>query len=180
MKQWAPSWLPLTRRLEVGRFDSVRMDSTRAFLTTLRKMYNNLAEKAVKDREVLVTKLSQEGLDSAKIEAMRLRYTNERVEDWVRGVTRQPRAVEWDGRIYVTYGPIFNDERRPTNMFDFRADFFVPNKHFLGYYFDTLYFNIAAIWFLTLVLFITLYFDLLKKLVSSLENRRKYRRKNIT
>lgn len=180
MQQWAPAWLPLSRRYEVGKFDSIRLDSTRMFLTTLRKMYNNLSEKAVKDRMALVEQLNKEGLDSAAIERMRLRYTNDAVEIWVKGIKRIERRVEWDGRIYITYGPIYNYERRPTNLFDFRADFFVPNKHFLGYYFDTLYFNIAAIWVMTIVLFITLYFDLLKKLVTSLENRRKYRRKNVT
>jgi len=180
MSVWAPDWLGLTRKYEVGKFDSVALDSTRKFLATLKNMYHRLSDKATKDKNALVQSLIEQGIDSAQQETMRLRYTNEAVGDLVRGRERMPREVEFEERIYVRYGPIYNDERRPANLFDFRADFLVPVKHFFGRYYDTLYFNITVIWIMTITLFIALYFDLLKKFVSALENRRKYRRRNAT
>jgi hypothetical protein len=45
----------------------------------------------------------------------------------------------------------------------------------MGYYFDTLYFNIAVIWSMTVFLFVTLYLDGLKRLIKRLEGSRRYR-----
>ncbi|MFM8833406.1 MAG: hypothetical protein ACKOEV_07240, partial [Cytophagales bacterium] len=69
------------------------------------------------------------------------------------------------------------EDHRPNHQLDFRENFYVPQKHFWGKKFDTLYFNIAVIWLMTVVLFVTLYFDLLKKLVHALEMRRRYGRR---
>ncbi|NOS90813.1 MAG: hypothetical protein HOP30_02720, partial [Cyclobacteriaceae bacterium] len=61
--------------------------------------------------------------------------------------------------------------------FDFRENFYVPQKHFMGRKFDTLYFNIAIIWLMTIILYVTLYLEVLKKLVHALAMRRKYNKK---
>jgi ABC transport system ATP-binding/permease protein len=53
-----------------------------------------------------------------------------------------------------------------------------PTKYFAGKEFYTLYFNIAVIWFMTGLFFVTLYFDLLKRLIKRLETSRKYRVKD--
>jgi hypothetical protein len=73
--------------------------------------------------------------------------------------------------------PIYSEDPRPAGKLDFRAAFYSPEKPFMGKKFDTLYFNICVIWTMTLVLFIALYFEALKKLVNSVEMWRKYSRK---
>ncbi len=40
-----------------------------------------------------------------------------------------------------------------------RSHFFAPRKYFLGKYYDTFSFNMAFIWFLTIVLYLVLYYD---------------------
>ncbi|MEQ8426020.1 MAG: hypothetical protein RIA63_14975, partial [Cyclobacteriaceae bacterium] len=67
---------------------------------------------------------------------------------------------------------------RPKNRFDFSANFYSPSKHFWGRHYDTLYFNIAVIWVMSFILYVTLYFDLLKRGVQSIENRIKYRKRD--
>ena len=88
------------------------------------------------------------------------------------------RIVEWKGRLVQKFYPIYFEDHRPVNLFDFRAIFYAPTKQILGKQFDTFYFNVSVIWLMTFIFFITLYSDLLKKLVHGLETRRKYRKKN--
>ena len=104
-------------------------------------------------------------------------YVNEAVSNIVKNVSSTDRIVEYEGKLIQKIFPIYMDEHRPLHMFDFSANLYQPTKHFAGLYYDTLYFNIAVIWSMTVFLFITLYFDLLRKFVRLLEGNRKYRRK---
>jgi hypothetical protein len=66
-------------------------------------------------------------------------------------------------------------DHKPAHFFDFSANLYQPTKYFAGRDFFTLYFNVAVIWAMTIGLFITLYFDVLKRLIKRLERSRKYR-----
>ena len=107
----------------------------------------------------------------------RARYTNKAVSDAVRNTTSPDRILEYDGRLVQRIYPIYEDDHDPTDLLDFSADLFQPTKHFAGFTFDTLYFNLSVIWAMTIILYITLYFDVLKRGIQKLELHRKYRRK---
>ena len=109
---------------------------------------------------------------------MKNRYVNEAVSNMVKNISSTERIIEYEGKLIQKIFPIYMDEHRPLHLFDFSATLYQPDKHFLGRFFDTLYFNIAVIWSMTFVLFVALYFDLLKKVVHLLEGNRKYRRKD--
>jgi hypothetical protein len=66
--------------------------------------------------------------------------------------------------------PIYNLPPLNTHPLNYRSQFFAPSKHFLGSYYDTYYFNIMAVWFMTFVLYLSLYYDLLNRLVRLLGN----------
>jgi ABC-type multidrug transport system ATPase subunit len=170
----------LMSKLVVGKFDSIALDSTRKLVEHLEKVYNGFASKSQRKYDSLHAFFTRTDGDLNRLEDMRLRYTNSAVIDLVKARIEFPKVVPYGGRLHQRYTPIYFEDHRPSNLFDFRANFYVPTKHFLGQYYDTFYFNIAAIWLMTLILFITLYFDLLKKGVQAMETRRKYRRKNIT
>jgi ABC transport system ATP-binding/permease protein len=55
---------------------------------------------------------------------------------------------------------------QPDGILDFRTHFYSPQKHFAGSYFDTLYFNIVIIWLMSITLIFTLYFDVMRKIVT--------------
>lgn len=74
--------------------------------------------------------------------------------------------VEDGGWLIQRIDPIYNDPRRPGTLVDYRTHFLAPNKHFAGYLFNTYYYNVIVIWLLTLLLYITLYFDFFKALGS--------------
>jgi uncharacterized membrane protein len=64
--------------------------------------------------------------------------------------------------------PVYMDPV-PEYKYNFRSHFFAPRKHFAGRYYDTFWFNMVIIWILILVLYIMLYFDLLKKVIGRKE-----------
>jgi len=48
-----------------------------------------------------------------------------------------------------------------------RAHFFAPRKKLFGRYYDTFWVNLLVIWMMSLVLVITLYYNLFKKFIDS-------------
>ncbi len=64
----------------------------------------------------------------------------------------------------------------PRNGIDFRTHFFAPVKYFGGKFHETLWFNIAMVWLLTISLYIVLYYDLLAKTIN-FSNSLKYKKK---
>jgi hypothetical protein len=58
----------------------------------------------------------------------------------------------------------------PSSKFSFRTQFFAPQKHFAGIFFETIWFNIAVVWIFTVMLYVVLYLDLLKKLLNALSD----------
>ncbi len=171
---------PEVDHLITGKFDSVVYKQTKDFLSVLRRYYGIRSSNAKKEREELVASLTDTPEKLKKFEEMHLKYENSSVISMVENSNEINRIVEWEGRFIQRFYPIYFEDHRPRNRFDFQANFFVPTKYFLGRVFDTFYFNLCVIWAMTILLYLTLYFDLLKKGVHALEMWRKYRKKNIT
>ena len=105
----------------------------------------------------------------------RMTLTNKAVEETVKNQNSPSRIVEFKGAFIQKFYPIYILEHKPSHFFDFSANMYQPTKHFAGRDFYTLYFNIAVIWCMTGIFFVTLYFDVLKRLIKRLERSRKYR-----
>jgi hypothetical protein len=166
--------------LQTGKFDSTVYVKTKEFLSVLRKYYAIRANNAKKDRETLIASMTDTPEKKKLFSAMKLRYENESVTNMVENSNELNRIVEWRGRLIQKFYPIYFEDHRPRNRFDFQANFYVPTKYFVGEIYDTFYFNLSVIWIMAVVLYLTLYFDLLKRGVHALENWRKYgKRKKI-
>ncbi len=169
--------LPDVDRLTPGKFDSAVYRNVQKFLVTLRQYYGIRNAKASDEKEKLMMEMTKTPEQKAAFEQMRLKYQNESVIRLVENSTDPVRIVEWKGELVQKIYPIFFEDHRPAHYFDFRENFYVPQKHFMGRKFDTLYFNITVIWLMTIILYVTLYFEVLKKLVHALAMRRKYKQK---
>lgn len=89
-------------------------------------------------------------------------YFNESISSVVRKEFEKNKLVRQDNELVQMVDPIYQMPE-PDNFFDFRTHFFAPVKYFAGHFFETLWFNIAMVWILTIILYVVLYFDLLKK-----------------
>jgi hypothetical protein len=134
--------------------------------------------RAAATKEKLIDSLTATPQLRSAYEAQKEQYVNGAVTDAVKNTASAERIVEYDGNLIQKIYPIYRDDHRPVNALDFSANLYQPTKQFAGINFNTLFFNIAVIWSMTAVLFITLYFDALKRLIKVLEGNRKYKRRD--
>ena len=93
------------------------------------------------------------------------KYHNEAVADQVKKVLEKDRILEYKNELVQQIDPIYKDPVA-SGRFSFRSHFFAPRKHFMSKMYDTYWFNMVIIWLLSAFFYITLYFELLKKLLS--------------
>ena len=96
------------------------------------------------------------------------RFYNESLADLVKNVSEKERIIEYQGRLYQQINPIFVDPR-PDGPLDYRAHFFAPQKNLFGSMVSTFFFNNLIIWLMAVVLYATLYFEWLRKVIISFE-----------
>lgn len=86
-------------------------------------------------------------------------YQNESLMDLVTNKNELNQIIRFEGELIQKVDPIYKDAT------SFRAHFFAPTKMILGSSIDTFWLNIVVIMGMSISLFITLYFDLLKRLI---------------
>jgi ABC-type multidrug transport system ATPase subunit len=150
--------------LSPARFDTATYRIVGEHLTNLKRFYGNRFNRAENLKERLIGTMtgSAEGEDS--FELMKEAYQNETIAAMVKNLEEQHRIIEKDGRLIQKIYPIYKDPE-PEHMIDFDAQFYMPAKHFLNRNIDTLFFNAGVIWSMTLFMYLTLYFDVLRKLL---------------
>jgi ABC-type multidrug transport system ATPase subunit len=162
-------------RLKPGTFDSLEYRKAVNFLSVLERMYRQRIAAATARRDTVLKRLAGTPDLQQRFNKARMTYLNEKVREMTENLLTPTRIVQWRGELVQKIYPIFNHEQRPSHLLDFRAEFYSPLKHFVGLYFDTLYFNLLVIWVMTLFLYVALYYAWLEKAVRALANWRKYR-----
>lgn len=92
-------------------------------------------------------------------------YYNESVADYVKKVLEKKRILEYNHQLVQQIDPIYKDPV-VSNKFSIRSHFFAPRKHFMGKMYDTYWFNMVFIWLLSAFCYITLYFNILSRLMN--------------
>jgi hypothetical protein len=87
----------------------------------------------------------------------------------VKNTNDHKRLIELDNEYIQKMNPIYLDPYMTKNILDTRAHLFAPRKHFGGFYIDTEYFNSIILWFMTISLWVFLYFDVFKRILSNTE-----------
>lgn len=75
------------------------------------------------------------------------------------------KILEYKNSLIQNYDPVYLDPEKRGPL-AFRTHFFAPVKYFLGRMFDTFDFNISLIILSTIILYLTLYYEVLGKMVS--------------
>jgi len=160
---------PEVALLRPESLDSTLYKKTKTFLQKLRQFYVNEGSKAstAKEKKVQEMKDLYGGQDA--FDDFRRANQNEAISGLVKNLDEPMRIIESNGRLVQKVYPIYKDPD-PTHFIDFDAQFYLPAKHFLRTSVDTLYFNIGVIWLMSAILYITLYFDVLRWLLRKMEN----------
>jgi hypothetical protein len=140
----------------------------------MKEYYSIRIKNASLEKERIIAELTNTPEKLSVFNDIKMRSQNAEVNNLVENRSTLTRIIEWKGKLVQKIYPIYFDDHRPKNPLDFTANFYNPTKHFLGSTFDTLVFNIAVIWIFSILLYIALYFQVLKRIVHSFELRRRY------
>jgi hypothetical protein len=169
--------IDLNKALAPKTFNAQVGNEILAYLDKLYKKYLDQYNLAVQKKDKLI--YGYENTFNYDLGTMKDSYYNESLADLVRNISVKDRVIEFQGRLMQIIDPVFNEPKNPKNLLDYRTHFFAPKKHFFGVYFDTYWFNISVIWFMTMLLYIALYFEWLKKLIASIERvSKKFKKKD--
>jgi len=150
---WKPSLNEANFNTEVEQTAEDYLDSLASHFRSLRKNW-----MAVKD--TVEAKIENEELID------RARYVNKRLRELILDETPSKKIIETSDKIIQKYHPGYMD---PVSKFG-RAHFYAPYKRIGHIKIDTFWFNVLVLWMVTLVFYITLYFNVLQKIVTYIEN----------
>jgi ABC transport system ATP-binding/permease protein len=140
------------------------MKEVRDYLELVRDFYMNISKQAVsaKDRKIE----AEEEIDKENFIKLKKDFTNESLEDFVRNQNEKEKIIRYKNQLYQNYDQIYLDPEHKL----VKAHFYAPRKQVFGIFVNTLAVNVGVIWFMTIVLYIILYFKLLKRTLDFIEN----------
>lgn len=138
-----------------------------AYLDRYREHYRNAFNAVVRKKEDKI-RFFEKNSEDYDLNTYKNLYFNESLSDLVTNATETDRLVEWNGQLVRQVNAVYADPVKTGNPLNYRAHFFAPVKFFMGNYIDTFWFNLAVIWLMSLVLYVTLYFEVFKKLINGL------------
>ncbi|MBN2892571.1 MAG: ATP-binding cassette domain-containing protein [Bacteroidales bacterium] len=160
--------------LTLRDFDEDIYDETIFYLEELKAYYGTINFQ--KDSEKEAIKIAWASKHPGVYIMMRNKYENEHLKDIVTNTYEKYKILRYKDKLVRQAEPIFQDPD-DTNFIGFRSHFYAPRKYFMGRYYDTFWFNMFVIWFMTLMLYPPLYFEHFKKGLAGIEKLFKFIRK---
>jgi ABC-type multidrug transport system ATPase subunit len=163
--------------LSHGKFDTTSINALNNYFNNLRVYYNERYKAAINLKDSKITKL-QEG-ENGKERFLRLKreYSNDRLSDFVRNSDEINIVKEFEGQLFQKIDPIFQDSHSKF----IKAHFYAPRKSIFGKQFNTIWVNITVIGFISILMFIFLYYRVLAKsldFINVIKQARKTQKKN--
>lgn len=138
------------------------------FFTTInqiKKAYNEEANSYKFKRENKIRAMNAQLMNKGKnITDLKNLHQNESLEDIVKNINATHRITKSDIGLFQVIDPVFHIDIKKNN-FNYRNHFFAPKKYIFGQAFDTFQFNITVLWLMIFLLYLSLYFDVFKKII---------------
>ena len=137
---------------------------TKEYLKSLKKYYRELYNTSdrLQDQEKL--KLTKTPELREQFIKLKNDYSNVDLERFLRNKNNffSSKIIEYNGQFYQKVDPIFKDPEHPF----IKAHFFSPAKNIFNKPFDTFYVNLIVIWVFNILLFISLNYRLLPRIIN--------------
>jgi ABC-type multidrug transport system ATPase subunit len=156
---------PALTRLTPESVNADVIKQTRDFMKVLNKIYMRIYNNANDNKDDLIRELQKTASDKDNFLELKRRYHNEKLTEFVENNNELDKIIEYKGKLYQKMDPIYLD---PEPGF-VKAHFYAPRKMVFGNYYSTFAVNAIIIWCFTLMLYLILYFRLLKRFLDLLE-----------
>ncbi|GAB4487273.1 MAG: ATP-binding cassette domain-containing protein [Raineya sp.] len=158
-------------QLTYNQFDASLYHEAKAHLQKLKKYYIDEYNDNERQKDKIVGELTKTPEGRAAYLQLKAKFHNEAIEKLVTAKETPERIITTEQHLVQKVYPIFK-KPEPSGFLDFRTHFFAPKKRFAGRLYDTVYFNVAIIWLMSLFLYFTLYFKSLRNLIEFAANLR--------
>ena len=138
----------------------------RIYFGQLRSLYIKQFKTASKNKDEYIQR--QQSTPELKEQYLDLkrRYHNDALADFVTNNRETERVIEYNNHLYQKASPIYLD---PRSKF-LRAHFYAPRKRLGNYYIETYWLNLAVIWGMSILLYVLLYYGVLRRILNSSES----------
>ncbi len=155
-------------KVNVENYGPEVITSIKKYLEKLKQYYINVENTARSKYDETALKMQKTDEERKAFVKLREDYENVALANMVKNANdiSGEKSLEKDGKLIQQSDPVFLD---PTDRLG-RAHFFAPRKNLFGNLIPTFWFNIGVIWMMSLVLMVTLYFDVFKKVLDFFGN----------
>ena len=165
------SSFPFATKFSVSSFSYDVASGTGLYLDSLSRTFSGIMSGITQMRdskyEEMVRELGEDGAFSFK-----QKFYNENLADLVLNKSFDTKVLETKTKLIRKKDPIFMEPESRIG----RSHFYSPVKNLFGWEIDTLWFNFFVLWMMSLVLYLTLLTDLLRKTLTYFETIRFTRR----
>jgi len=152
-----------TNSLFVRQFSPESSTMVYDFLDELKSKYVLIYNIVNKKQNELIKEMEQEMGKDEYIELFRGNY-NDFLANLLKKSTNQNKILRGEEELIQIIDPVFLEPEK-TGFASLRAHFYAPFKYLFGYQVDTLLFNLGIIWLFSIGFYITLYYDILGRLL---------------
>lgn len=135
------------------------------YFATLNKYFIKKYNAANNERDNLIAGFQKTPEQKEKFIMLKKENYNENLADFVTNSNSLDRIIEYENHLYQKIDPIFQD----TEHKFLKAHFYAPRKMFFGKYYDTFWVNIIVIWVMSIMLYLTLHFKVLPRVLNLYE-----------
>lgn len=149
--------------LKNNRLDSLAMKKIQLYFDALKRHFNARLRSLKESRDSLVRSLTESRRDSERYIKLKADYFNKGLASFI--LNDDPglkKSIDRQRKIIRKYEPGY---MMPTSKAG-RAHFCSPFKVVGNIRFNTFWFNLAVIWIVSLIMYVMLYFSILKKIVT--------------
>lgn len=138
------------------------------YLEKLKNYYINVENTARAKYDEMALKMQRSDEERKAFVKLKEDYENVSLSNMVKNANdiSGEKCLEKDGKLIQQSDPVFLD---PNDHFG-RAHFFAPRKNLFGNLIPTFWFNIGVIWVMSIILMVTLYFEIFKKVLDFFGN----------
>jgi hypothetical protein len=155
----------LLAEMTSNSFNDSTVVSANRKLDHLRAFFREQRLEAMEHRDSILYRLEKEE-GREKIIQLKQKNYNNYLADILLNTNSTDKIFENERLLVQKSDPVF---MKPTSRIG-RAHFFAPFKYLGGLRIDTLWFNVMAIWLMSVFFLITLYYNTLKKIVDLIES----------
>jgi len=163
-------------KFAIENFNADVAKEAQDFLGKLEEKYIKIFNTITKKKNNLIESMQNEKTGKEGYLKFYDAYYNDFLADIVKKTNEKNKLVRIGTHLIQNCEPIFLIPANDTG-FSLRTHFFAPSKFVFGRRMDTLYFNLIIIWIMSVFFYTTLYYDLLKKIISM--GSKKYKKEKV-